>query len=131
MDSDGQPGESHAVDLPDGAIVVRGGHKTPAQLLARARKDYPRLNAYGLSAFAGWTPTITLAEVIEASELAYPEVQTSTVGRIRAAGFRIERTFKWPHCTIDLGEDPTENTAARLAEQFDPPVPRPGLRGQS
>lgn len=117
-------------DLPDEALVVRGGHKTADQILARARKDHHRLGLYGISSAAGWTPTTTLAEIVEASNLPYDVVQTSTVGAIRAAGFRIERTGKRPHCTIDLGEDPTQDTAARLAALFAPPVPNPGVGGQ-
>ncbi len=121
----------HSDDLPDEAIVVRGGHKTATQILIRARKDHRRLGYYGISAFAGWTSETSLAEVVEASGLLFDVVQTSTVGRLRAAGFGIQRTFMWPHCTIDLGEDPTDDDAARLAALFGPPVPNPGLGGQS
>lgn len=114
-------------DLPDEAIVVRGGHKNAAQILRRATKDRGRLGTYGISAFAGWTPETTLAEVVGASGLVFDVVQTSTVGRLRAAGFEIARSFRWPHCTIDLGDDPTEDTAARLVGLFNSPVANPAL----
>lgn len=118
-------------DLQDEAIIVRGGNKTAAQVLKRAKKDRDRLGRYGVSAFAGWTPATTLAEVVEAAIIVFDVVQLSTVGKIRTAGFSIERSFKWPHCTIDLGEEPMEDTAARLVALFAAPVPNPGLENRN
>src|SRR5919106_2459051 len=33
--------------------------------------------------------------------------------------FRVYRTGQWPHCTIDLGDDPTEDVASALIAAFD------------
>lgn len=99
-------------------------------LLARARKDRARLDVYAVSAFAGWTPETTIEEIVASGNIPHEMIQTSRAQRIRDAGFTIGWSFGRPHCTIDLGEDPTEETAARLVEAFDPPVPNPGLRGR-
>ncbi len=101
-----------------------------AQLLARAQKDRARLGLDAISAFAGWAPETTIEDIVAAGTIPHDMIQTSTVQRILDAGFAIEWSFARPHCTITLGEEPTEDTVARLVEAFDPPVPNPGLRGR-
>jgi hypothetical protein len=103
---------------------------TPAQLLDRARKDRERLGLYGVSAFAGRTPSTTAAEVVSEATIPHRVIRATTVQRIRAAGFEIEWSFARPHCTIDLGLEPTEAKVVELMAAFDPPVPNPGLKAK-
>jgi hypothetical protein len=117
-------------ELAGDVIVVRGGNMTAAQLLARARKDHGRLGRYGISAFAGGTPSMTAADIVSEATIPHKVIRTATVERIRAAGFEISWSFARPHCTIDVGPKPTEARVLRLLSAFDPPIPNPGLRGE-
>lgn len=58
-------------------------------------------------------------------------LQKSTVARIRAAGFAVVRTGRWPHCTIDLGDEPDNARVAELIAAFDPPEPTPGRESRT
>lgn len=112
-------------DLPDNATVIRGGPMTAANVIRRARKDQWRLGLLGISAFAGSSPETTVAELVELGEIPHAVLNRSTVGRIREVGFVIRRFGRWPHCTIDLGDDADEDAAARLVAAFDQPEPTP------
>jgi hypothetical protein len=114
-------------DLPDDALIVRGGTMVAKRVLRKARLAKPHLNGVaGISVAAASTREMTLRELIGAGEIPHHRVQRSTCGRIRAAGFRPFRTGKWPHCTIDLGPDPTNDAADRLIAAFDAPEANPG-----
>lgn len=115
-------------DLPDDAVVIRGGPMTAANVIRRARKDRERLGLFGVSAFAGSSSETTVAELVERGEIPHAVLNRSTVGRIRSAGFVIRRFGRWPHCTIDLGDDADEDASARLVAAFDQPelTPRTG-----
>jgi hypothetical protein len=123
-----KPSDELSEALPDGAIVIRGGRMDPRRLLRRAARDRERLGRFGISGFGATSAKMTLEELIRRAGMPHPELQRSTVGRIREAGFKIERTGRWPHCTIDLGEAPDEETTARLIAAFDPPEPTGGPR---
>jgi hypothetical protein len=100
----------------------------PARLLRRAAKDRERLGFSGISAFGASSAEMTFEELVQRAELPHVEAQRSTAGRIREAGFTIIRLGKWPHCTIDLGEAPDEETALKLISAFDAPEPTGGPR---
>jgi hypothetical protein len=114
--------------LTSDTVVIRGDIMIAADLTTRATNDQRRLGYYGLSVVAVLKPLLTVAETVAYFNLAFPLIQLSTVGRIRAAGFSIERTFRWPHCTIDVGADPSESVMLRLIDAFDPAEPRPESR---
>lgn len=116
-------------DLPDDAVVIRGGPMTVANVIRRARKDQERLGFLGISAFAGASAAMTTAELVELGEVPHAVLNRSTVGRIKAAGFSIRRSGKWPHCTIDLGAGAGEDASARLVAAFDRPEPTPRTGG--
>jgi hypothetical protein len=120
-------GQVHNTLMPD-TVVIRGDVMIPADLSTRALRDYVRLHYYGLSVFAILLPLMTVAQTVTYVGLSFPVVQLSTVGRVRAAGFGIERTFSWPHCTIDVGADSSESVMLRLVQAFDPPEPIPEVR---
>jgi hypothetical protein len=69
---------------------------TAAQLLARATKDHGRLGLYGISAFAGRTPSTTAADVVSEATIPHRVIRATTVHRIRAAGFEISWSFARP-----------------------------------
>jgi hypothetical protein len=111
--------------LAEDTVVLRGDVMVPADLSTRASHDREILHYYGLSVAAVLLPHTTVAETMTYVRMPYPMVQLSTVGRVRAAGFTIARTFRWPHCTIDVGDDLSDSVMLRLIEAFDAPEPRP------
>ena len=119
-------------DLPDDALVIRGAPMDPQRILRRATKDRDFLaGAYGISAFAASSTDTTLADLVSLAGLPHPTLRKSTVGRIIQAGFRVYRTGRWPHCTIDLGDEPDEDAIVRLIAAFDLDEPTPGRERQS
>ena len=124
-----EPGIVQSDELTDATIVVRGDVMMPSAIARRAQRDFVRLRYYGLSVFAVLPPLLTISDLVAVAPLPHPALQRSTVGRIRAAGFAVTRTFHWPHCTIDLGAEATESVATRLIAAFDPPEPRPEQGG--
>jgi hypothetical protein len=114
--------------LTTDTVVIRGDVMVAVNLTARAMKDFARLHYYGLSVMAILRPLVTVGQTVAYTGLSFPMVQLSTVARVRAAGFGIERTFSWPHCTIDIGADPSESVMLRLIDAFDPPEPIPEMR---
>lgn len=125
METDGRP------DLEPDAIVVRGGVMSVESVRRRVLKDSARLRRrtgirYGLSAAAD---SIPLSELVARAPIPHPELQKTTVRRLREAGFTIEPTFAYPHCTINLGGELTDEVVRNLIEAFDPPEERPTANG--
>jgi hypothetical protein len=119
--------EAPAVDLHDDAVVVRGGTMVAKRVLRKAQLARPHLNGVaGISVAAASSPDMTLRELLDAGQIPHHVIQRSTCARIRSAGFAMFRTGKWPHCTIDLGTDPTNDAAERLIAAFDAPEANPG-----
>ena len=116
-------------ELAGDLVVVRGGNMSAGQLLGRAKKDHERLGLYGISAFAGRTRLMTAADVVSEATIPHKVIRISTVDQIRTEGFEISWSYARPHCTIDLGPEPTEARVSQLLSAFDPPIPNPGLRG--
>ena len=93
----------------------------------RVLKDEERLLRktgirHGISAAVDDLP---LEELLEAAPIKHGHFQQSTVGRLNSAGFTIELTFAYPHCTINLGSELTDEVVRNLIEAFDPPQERP------
>jgi hypothetical protein len=113
-------------DLPDAALVVRGGQMSVRRVQRKARAARPALDGVaGISVAAATASDMTLVALIRAGGIPHDEIQKSTVGRLRAAGFRLFRTGRWPHCTIDLGQEPIKDAASRLIRAFDAPEANP------
>ena len=117
--------------LTANALVVRGGVLEVEGVKRRVEKDSPRLLRktgirYGLSVAADALP---LAELIEVGRIPHDELQKTTVERLLEAGFTIEPTFAYPHCTINLGIELSDEVVGNLIAVFDPPEERPSADG--
>ena len=103
--------------------MVRGGGLRIGALRGRAIKDLDRLGYFGISVFAD--DQASVQDLVEAGPVPHARLQRSTAGRIRAAGFDIEPTFDWPHCTVKLGDRLTDDVLRQLIVTFDPPEDSP------
>lgn len=78
---------------------------------------------YGISAWGG--TEVSVDDLIVAGNVRNGFITISTAGRIRGAGFVIELTMGPRHCTIDLGEYPTDDVLSALRATFGDFVPNP------
>lgn len=115
-----------STDLPDLAIVVRGGVMTDLLLVRdQVQRAHFRLGAYVLSAYAkarepGQTVDDAVAELAELGQLRNGCLRVTTAGRLRARGFVLQRTGADPaHYSVDLGSADLP-VVARFVESFDP-----------
>jgi hypothetical protein len=123
-------------DLPDDAIVIRGGETmTVEHLRASAIGHHARCVAwhkrrcYWLSVNS--VPNADLAEVAAKARRLNGKICPSTVGAIRRAGWNIVPTprSKTAHCDVYLDDDrsvPTESALRALIAAFGAPVPNTG-----
>jgi hypothetical protein len=116
--------------LPDGALVVRGGVMHPRATLEAARDALAVMGTPAVSVFAGDAATVSVEDLVDMGPIPHASICISTVGRLRAAGFVIRRTGRYPHCSVELGARPSIAAATRLTTAFDGPVPNPRTRSQ-
>lgn len=81
-----------------------------------------------VSVFAADSVTATVGDLLAFVRIPHTLLRTTTVGRIRAGGFTIRRTGGYPHCSIELGDEPSLVSARALARCFDQPTPNPTAR---
>ena len=116
-------------DLPDDALVVRGGLMQLPALTKAVEKCITEQHRPGLSVFAG--EVATKQELVEAAgnRLRDTQVRFTTVGRLRAAGFTdMEQTSEIPHDSIWLPDQDWGGHLGALEAVFDPPVPLESLK---
>lgn len=116
-------------DPPDDAIVVVRGGAMRSEFVRRTATDaHAEYGIYSISVF--------LALDVDVDELCrgepylsrYGQVRTSSVERVRVAGFALIPTLGRPHSDVVL-PDLTDATLDRLDSCFDPPMPNPGRVG--
>ena len=68
------------------------------------------------------------ADVARRGNIKNGKVRLSTVGRLRAEGFRLAKTepLDDDHYNVDLGEAPTVSIVQRFVGAFDDPTDNPG-----
>ncbi|MHB1987002.1 MAG: hypothetical protein ACYCSF_03310 [Acidimicrobiales bacterium] len=113
----------------DAVVVVRGGVMASDSVRRSAQASMQLYGFFGLSVFsaAGLTAAELVASVPELGPDRYRQVRTSTVGRLRSAGFPLVPTQDHPHYDVVL-PDLADPTLERLQTCFDPAVPNPSER---
>lgn len=81
-----------------------------------------RLGKPGISVYGG--EGLAVKDVLLQNPLPNPKIRKTTGGRLRAAGFDFEQTFRAGHYTVWL-PDTGDETLVRLADTFDPPERNP------
>jgi hypothetical protein len=115
-------------DLPDDAIVVRGGlMQNIDEMVEDARDEMARVGHPGLSVRAG--VGVTLVELVRAGQVPHNQIVVSTAGRVRKDGYSFVKIPGEYHYNIVLPSlEPT--TVAQLADSFDGPQPNPVPRNE-
>jgi hypothetical protein len=110
-------------DLPDDAIVVRGGlMQNIDEMVEDARDEMARVGYPGLSVRAG--TGVTVEELVRAGQVPNNQIVESTAGRLREDGYSFVKIPGEYHYNIVLPSlDP--KTVAQLADSFDGPQPNP------
>lgn len=105
--------------LPDDAVVVRGGLMLRADLVLGAQAHFDSEGLHALSVYSA--PGRTAAEIAVGVPLRHSKIRTSTVGRVRAAGYDVVSSPGPPgHADLVL---PTDDDWSALDSAFDPPRP--------
>lgn len=121
--SDGPPD-----DLPDDAVVVRGGLMLPAGLALSVQSHFDTEGVYALSVFS--VPGKTADEIVSGVFLPHSTLRESTVGRLRAAGYDVVSSPGPPgHADLILPNSPTDDDWQALDETFDAPRPKEATMG--
>jgi hypothetical protein len=115
-------------DLPDDAIVVRGGlMQNIDEMVEDARDEMARVGYPGLSVRAG--VGVTVEELVRAGQLPNNQIRVSTAGRVRKDGYSFSRISGPYHYNIVLPSlDP--KTVAQLSDSFDEPQANPVPRDE-
>ncbi len=124
------------VDLPDDAIVVRFRPTDPERVLASAQKESRRTGHHRLSVFAdtkrsGEDDQDVIQRLLDASELAGVDpsrnrrfYRCAAAAELKALNFAFYKDEDddelAEHYSVDLGEDPTVDDAARFLSVFGP-----------
>lgn len=104
------------IELPDDALVARGGTLQIKDLRKNALDTHYRHEFFGVSAWAGID--VGFEDLMIVANIFNSYVATTTAGDIRAAGFTIELTGPPRHCSIDLGQFPSDAVLVRLKKAF-------------
>lgn len=111
-----------AGDLPDDAILIRGGLMESDVLDANARDhqvEHP--GEWAISCAAG--PVEDLAEILEGvSWMRNRQVRLTTVGKVRALGHEVVPSPPSFHVDVILSDQPSEGLWEDLRGVFGPPM---------
>lgn len=101
----------------------------PADLVLGAQAHFDSEGVHALSVYS--VPGRTAAEIAVGVPLRHSKIRTSTVGRVRAAGYEVVSSPGPPgHADLVLPTPPTEDDWSALDSAFDPPRPNPAtMRG--
>lgn len=120
-------------ELPDEAIVVRGGtspieamkNSVARTLEKRAAKGEPA--EYALSVFTD--ATRSLAEIVVRAPILqrWTQIRVSTVGALRARGFRVSHPDRYGHASLVFPGPPSDADYERLLDAFSEPIPKPTI----
>lgn len=111
----------------DTVIVVRGGLAAADSVRRSSEVSHALYGFYGVSVFLAFELTVEelVRRIPELSPGRYKQLRTSTVGRIRQAGFQFLASGEWPHYDIVLA-DLVDETIESLRTCFGPPFANPG-----
>jgi len=109
--------------LRDDTIVIRFAKGFVKDLARSAETCYRYREYYGLS-FSGEND-MTEDEVALQTNHKSGWMRTSTLGKLREAGFSLERSGRAPHLTLMFSGKPSEEELERLMGLFDEPKENP------
>ncbi len=124
-------------ELPDDAIVIRGGLMSRKDLIASVRKCFALKGVYGLTvwSFAGLTAQDIALQVknlhVEGlNPLGHGQLRQSTARTIREPGsggrtLVLKKTGREGHYTLTFQSEPTDADWDRLENMFGLPEPNP------
>ena len=114
----------------DAEVVVRGGLLTPESVQRTAERCRREYGFLGLSVYAaiGISVAELVATVAQIGPDRYPQIRLSTFAVVRAAGFPMWPTNRYPHFSLVLPAL-DEVTLERLNACFGPPQSNPALPG--
>jgi len=78
---------------------------------------------YGISFYGD--NDLALDEVCRLAGKPNRELRTSTVERLRGAGFKLERRGRYPHLTLRFEAEPSDEELRAVEAEFDPPRKNP------
>lgn len=120
------------VQLPNDALVVRGGILALEDLFNTVEVAIVKMGKPGISVFAVDVddPEVLLETV--GRRVPHLTVSFTRMGRLRQKGFKIQQTLVPPHHSVWLPEEDEDDREYWLREfrnSFDPPRAREGLGG--
>lgn len=114
-------------DLPDDAVVVRGGLMKRERTMANARASFEEVGAYGLSVWS--VPDLDADGIVRLARshgreyLPHGQVRASTVGELRPYTLHIDEPEG--HYLLQLPTPPAEADWDALERAFADPQPTP------
>lgn len=110
--------------LPDEAIVIRGGLNARADVEEQAEDEFEENGRYAIS--CGADADMTLDELAMANQRPNRLIRKSTVGRLRAAGFDVmPPTGPTRHSDLLFPGPVTDELFAAFEDAFDDAEPNP------
>jgi hypothetical protein len=123
-------------ELPNDAIVVRGGLMEREQTIKRAEAAFRDVGVYGLSVWAAIG--MSAAEIVRLARghndpaanppkryMPYPQMRTSTAGQLRACGFDLVPDSPFGHYLLTIPTPPAEEHWDALQREFGDAEPAP------
>lgn len=121
--------DSQEDELPDDALLVRGGtmQRTDLEISAEVHKE--REGHYALSFWA--VPGCSVAETAErvgTGDLPHGKLRSAPVGRLRQLGYEVVFSGDPAHVSVMLPSPPSDIDWTNLESAFDAPEPNPVAR---
>lgn len=123
------------VQLPDWAVVVRGGVATPRLVGGAITKNHIQRGTYSASVWcfpAFYAEEIVrMVRALNPGDLPHTKMQTSTAGRLRGLGLSLERTMpeKHGHYSVTFPSAPATTDIEAFIQVFSPPQRTPPQGG--
>jgi hypothetical protein len=116
-----------AYELPDDAVVVRGGVMEPRVLQVNAQTHYDDCGEFALSVAS--LRDASIEDITRVALLPNNQIRVSTVGRIRSCGYEVVPSEPPPaHADLKLPNPPTDDDWETLRSIFDDAIPNPHPR---
>lgn len=119
-------------ELPDGAIVVRGGIMGSSSLRSNAYGSHEELKLWAISvwSYPNMEPEEVAEEARRVDEMALPQgkLRFSTAGRICSEGYELIATNQPGHYSLVVPEEPDEAVWEDLRSIFDETCRNPVAR---
>jgi len=119
-------------DLPDDALVVRGGLLADLTVLREQAEDaHLGGEGFGLSVWAdavapGESNRDTIARLARIGRILNPKLRVTTAGALREAGLTLMQVGKNPeHYNVMLGDELTDDAIEAFRSAFGPPMEKP------